>query len=159
MSPDELVTLQKAAKTTLDSLILSSDSKGMVGRPKEPCDLADEQLIYILNEYSEGASDVEIRAYIWQQRGRFSQDLWERWIKEEEKFSLTIKKGRELSEAWWSKEGRKNLHSQTFSPTLWYMNMKNRFGWADSTKNEYTGKDGGAIQENLTVRYVDGKDV
>ena len=130
----------------------------MAGRPKEPCELTDGQLLYILDEYNEGASDVEIRAYIWTERGRFSQDLWERWIEEEEIFSLTIKKGRELSQAWWERQGRKNLKDKDFSPTLWYMNMKNRFDWADSTKNEHTGKDGAPIENSLIVRYVDGKD-
>lgn len=129
-----------------------------IGRPKEPCSLADEQLMYILGEYSDGASDEEIKAYIWEQRGSFSNDLWDRWLIEEPIFSETIKKGRALSRRWWERNGRQHLHSDTFNPTLWYMNMKNRFAWADSTKNEHTGKDGAPIANSLTVRYVDSKD-
>ena len=130
----------------------------ITGRPKAPCSLVDEQFMFILAEYSEGASDEEIKPYIWEQRGSFSNDLWDRWLLEEPIFSETIKKGRALSRRWWEKNGRQHLHSNTFSSTLWYMNMKNRFAWADSTKNEHTGKDGGSMDHSLTVRYVDGKD-
>lgn len=94
-------------------------------------DFPDNWYDIILNEYSEGASDVEIKALIWSWRKSFSNDLWDRWILEEVEFSETIKIGKLLSEAWWKKSGRKNLDNKDFSYTGWYMNMKNRFNWAD----------------------------
>ncbi len=90
----------------------------------------------ILSEYKNGASDVEIKAIIINWRGKFSNGLFDRWIDEEVEFSQTIKTGRILSEAWFQKHGRKNLTNKDFSYTGWYMQMKNRFGWADNTNNK-----------------------
>jgi len=90
----------------------------------------------ILTEYENGASDVEIKAIIIKWRGKFSNGLFNRWIDEEVEFSQTIKTGRILSEAWFQKHGRKNLTNKDFSYTGWYMQMKNRFGWADNTNNK-----------------------
>ncbi|MCK4786854.1 MAG: hypothetical protein KAV87_24050 [Desulfobacteraceae bacterium] len=96
----------------------------------------------IISMYSSGASDVEIRALILiknEGNVKASYNLWERWLEEEEEFCETIKKGRMLSHAWWEQNGRENLKESKFNPTLWYMNMKNRFGWKD--KQELTGAD------------------
>lgn len=102
-----------------------------MARPKEPVELPDGWYNTILDLYKVGASDVEIKAWIYEVRGSFSNDLWERWVKEDAEFSETIKVGKMLSEAWWSKSGRVNLSNKEFSFTGWYMNMKNRFGWTD----------------------------
>lgn len=107
-----------------------------MARPKKTIDiLPDNWEQDITDLYNEGASDVEIRAYLAKSCKTFSQDLWERFIEEEPKFSLTIKKGKLFSNAWWEKQGRTNLKDKTFNPTLWYMNMKNRFGWRDTEKD------------------------
>jgi hypothetical protein len=106
------------------------------GRPNETTqELPKGWNVEILELYSQGASDVEIKALIYSWRGSFSNGLWNRWIKEDDQFSKTIKDGHILSECWWAKKGRTNLENKEFSYTGWYMNMKNRFGWADKTEN------------------------
>lgn len=109
------------------------------GRPLSNLDLPDTWGNDVLGLYCEGASDVEIKALIYNVRGSFSNDLWDRWLKDEQEFSETIKTGRMLSEAWWHRKGRKNLENKEFNFTGWYMQMKNRFGWADNQKVETTG--------------------
>jgi hypothetical protein len=101
------------------------------GRPKEPIDLPEGWQNKIIFMYGKGASDVEVKGWIYSVRGSFSNDLWDRWIEEEPEFSETIKGGKIYSEAWWARQGRINLKNKEFSFTGWYMNMKNRFGWAD----------------------------
>lgn len=109
------------------------------GRPKSPFDLSEGWQTTVLEMYKEGASDVEVKALIYELRGSFSNDLWDRWLEEEEQFSETIKVGKMLSAAWWQSAGRKNLKSGDFNYTGWYMNMKNRFGWKDKTETEHSG--------------------
>lgn len=93
----------------------------------------------ILYEYKKGASDVEIKAMISGWRGKFSNNLWERWMKDEDEFKELIKMGKLFSHAWWLKNGRTNLKDKDFNYTGWYMNMKNRFGWKD--KHDHTSDD------------------
>lgn len=121
-------------------------------RPKDPFIPWDGWKEDILGLYAEGASDVEIRGLVAEKMEgncACSWDLWERWLKEEVEFSGTIKRGRALCEIWWQKKGRTCLHDGTFSSTLWYMNMKNRFGWRD--KQELTGQDGKDLVPVLNV--------
>lgn len=128
---------------------------GEVGRPKEALVLWDGWYTEIIELYRIGASDVEIKALIYEKRGSFSNDLWIRWLKDEEQFSETIKVGKMLSEAAWTKQGRENLKIKDFNYVGWYMNMKNRFGWADNTKTELTGKDGVPLQPIQIIQLPD----
>lgn len=126
------------------------------GRPKDNLtSLPKDWYNDVLALYKVGASDVEIKALIYEWKGSFSNDLWDRWMKEETEFSETIKTGRLISEAWWAKEGRTNLAFKDFSYTGWYMNMKNRFGWRD--KQDVT-TDGAKIEASPTVNLSVNKD-
>jgi len=120
------------------------------GRPKVDFDLPEGWQDEVLDLYSEGASDVEIKALIWKWRKSFSNNLWDRWMEEEEQFWETIKMGRQLSKAWWERNGRTNLMTKEFSYTGWYMNMKNRFGWVDKQEVKNEGGLNINIQETKT---------
>lgn len=115
------------------------------GRPLAEFDLPQGWQVEILDLYQEGASDAEIKALIYRTRGSFSNDLWERWMKDEEQFSEAIKMGKMLSESWWAENGRTNLKNKDFNYTGWYMNMKNRFGWKDRNETAITGAEGGPV--------------
>jgi hypothetical protein len=124
------------------------------GRPKKNIDILPEGWKEsIIELYSKGASDVEVKALIYQWLGSFSNDLWDRWIKEEPIFSETIKKGKALSAAWWERSGRKNLDNKDFSYTGWYMNMKNRFKWSD--RHEVSHDVHGSLNKILQGAFFD----
>jgi len=93
----------------------------------------------VLTMYAEGAGDVEVMKKIIEWTGSFSRDLWDRWIKDEERFGRVIAMGNILSNAWWERNGRINIENKAFNSGLWYMNMKNRFGWADTQNIEHKG--------------------
>lgn len=106
------------------------------GRPQKTLkDLPKNWKTTVLALMSNGASQAEVKAKL-----SLSNDLFSRLIKDEIEFSETIKKGMLLREAWWEKKGRENLENKNFSPVLWYMNMKNRFGWKDKQEVEHSGK-------------------
>lgn len=108
-------------------------------RPKTEFNLPEGWQQTIIDLYSEGASDIEIKRLLHEWRGHFSTDLWNRWLEEVEEFANVIKTGRVISEGWWVKEGRTNLQNKVFNYVGWYMNMKNRFGWKDKTETELSG--------------------
>lgn len=53
------------------------------------------------------------------------------WQKVHPEFSAAMKKGRKFAEGRWMKDGRVNIHNKEFNTALWYINMKNRYGWTD----------------------------
>lgn len=101
-----------------------------VGRPteykSEYCKIAQDLI-------DEGASMAEVAYEL-----RVARATLYRWADAHEEFRDTIKDSKEFSEGWWMKQGRLNLQNKDFSSTLWYMNMKNRFGWADKQENSVT---------------------
>lgn len=102
----------------------------------------DERMISL---FREGASIKEVRAAL-----DISQVVWDRFMEEEPRFREIAVHGKDLAEAWWESEGRKNLQNTRFSAVLWYMNMKNRFGWTDKQSVDYTSQ-GKAITPNILI--------
>lgn len=100
-----------------------------VGRPSKYDPKFCEVVITLMRE---GASIVEIAYEL-----EVCRDTIYEWIEKHEDFSDAIKKGRDFSEGWWCKQGRRNIHNKEFNSTLWYMNMKNRFSWKDKQETEH----------------------
>ena len=105
----------------------------MVREMGRPTKYKPEMCETVIELMKEGASQQEVLAVL-----DISNDTFYRWKKENEEFSETIKRGIQLSQAWWERKGRISLDDRQFNSTLWYMNMKNRFKWADKqeVKNE-----------------------
>ena len=125
---------------------------GSKGRPEIGIkDLPDNWEESIIRLSSEGASIVELAVELDICRNTFYA-LTER----DEHFMNTVKKCKQLCEAWWKRKGRTELDNKDFSYTGWYMNMKNRFNWADKqeikeeskveTTIDYSKLDGGTIK-------------
>lgn len=135
------------------------------GRPKiQLSDLAEGWQAKVLALYEQGGSDLEVRASCFRTEKDpyyvMSDDLFYRLLEEEEEFSRTIKNGRGLAQLWWEANGRTNLKDKEFNPTLWYMNMKNRYGWADKkeVKQEIANKEGDTFKVE-DVNGLDAKEV
>lgn len=72
-----------------------AEGKHPGGRPAEDLtSLPELWYTEVLKLYADGASDVEVKALIYSWRGSFSNDLWDRWLKDEQEFSECIAKGR-----------------------------------------------------------------
>jgi hypothetical protein len=122
--------------------------KNITGRPSKFGDVwTEENQKKTLELYSEGAGDIEIIALL-----GIARDTFYNWLKDKEKlvFSDTIKRGKVLSQVWWERNGRMNLHSKDFNNNLWARNMTCRFKEDWSEKQE---------EKNTIINIVDkGKD-
>lgn len=113
-----------------------SETVNKGGRPKvQLTDLREGWKEGIIALSEEGASLVELACYL-----QISRDLMYRLIADEVEFSDTIKICKQKCESWWQRQGRVNLGNKEFQSTLWYMNMKNRFKWADKQEVEHSGE-------------------
>lgn len=97
-------------------------------------------------EYSEGASDTEVRAKL-----RITESLWQSLYNDPQTsaFREIVDVGRMLAKGWWMRKGRKALHDKSFNQALWYMNMKNRYSWSEKT--ETTNK----LSEDMSADELD----
>ena len=114
----------------------------MTGRPKKTLDDLPENWQAILQEAGEsGASKLECRHKL-----GISQDLWERFVREEPEFSVAVKRAEEACQVWWESLGRNMAMGgiDKGNATTWIFNMKNRFNWRDKQeidqKTEHSGQ-------------------
>ncbi len=109
-----------------------------IGRPTK---YNKEMLPKILELMRKGASQVEVAAML-----EINADTLFQWKKDIPEFSDTMRQGIRLSQAWWERQGREGVWNKYLGDNLngavWYMNMKNRFGWCDKQeiKQETTHK-------------------
>ena len=123
-------------------------TKKPTGRPSKFGEIwTEDNQNKALELYSEGAGDIEIVALLGIHRDTFYE-----WFKDKEKpsFSDTIRHGKVLSQVWWERNGRMNLHTKDFNNNLWARNMTCRF------KNDWSEKQ---EEKNTIINIVDkGKD-
>jgi len=106
----------------------------MVRKMGRPTKYKPEMCETVIELMKEGASQQEVLAAL-----DISNDTFYRWKSENQEFSETIKRGIQLSQAWWERKGRISLDDRQFNSSLWYMNMKNRFKWADKQEVKNDG--------------------
>lgn len=107
-----------------------SQSLSKAGRPSKYQPEYAEKIIELMRD---GCS-IKEAAYSW---GIARSTIYE-WAKKNPEFAEAVELGVEFSEGYWEQHGRKNLYNKDFNSTLWYMNMKNRFGWKDKVDASHT---------------------
>jgi hypothetical protein len=115
----------------------------------------------VLENYAKGASDEEV-AYELKITMRKFNDLYAT----NNAFMEAVDTGRGWAKAFWLKIGRESLNDRTFNGTVWYNNMKNRWGWADKSEvsdKTQSAQDADQLRKNVTdllkkVKGVSGGD-
>lgn len=96
----------------------------------------DTYILYLMGDKGRGRVSIQ-KTY------DISNALWDRLFREpaeggEVEFQECIKKGEVWRQAWFEEKGQDNLDNKEFQHGLWYMQMKNLFGWKD--KSDITAK-------------------
>lgn len=65
--------------------------------------------------------------------------------------------GETLNQAWWERMARHNLEKGSINTALWFINMRNRFGWSNnpSIRSDTEEDVGYATIVDLSVRKTD----
>lgn len=119
-----------------------------------PTDYNSEYCKSVSEWLREGYSIVEIAYEL-----NVHRDTIYQWMKVHSEFSDIIKKGKDHSEAWWTLQGKNNIHNKEFNSTLWYMNMKNRHGWKDKSETTHDVTVREEVKDIQEIRKLYKKDV
>lgn len=98
-------------------------------------------------------SVVEMAASIGVSRNALERN----WTEANPEFMTALEEARDLSQAWWERQGRENLTTGGFQSSLYSRSMAARFprDWREVKGTELTGKDGGPVEATVTeVRRV-----
>lgn len=124
------------------------------GRPTdykpEYCDLVKEL-------GAQGYSVVEMAAEIGVARGTLETN----WPSANPEFLEAFTQARQLSQAWWERQGRENVivapGKGTFNASMWSRSMAARFpeDWRENKGVELTGKNGGPVQSETVNMTAD----
>ena len=121
-----------------------------------PTDYKPEYCEKVIEMGKEGCSVVEMCAELEQARNTVEKE----WPSKHPEFLQALEKARAYSQAWWEKQGRRGVWEEQGAPKinagLYAKSMAARFphDWRDNSKLELTGKDGGAMENQITVKFV-----
>lgn len=73
-------------------------------------------------------------------------DTGQEWAKKHDDFSVSKKRGEQLSRLWWERAGMKGMYwGKDFNATVWVFAMKNRHNWKDNKDLNLGGQPGNPI--------------
>lgn len=114
-----------------------------MSKPKHPggrpTDYRPEYCEQLINHMEAGGSIKSLSAKL-----GVSFDAMYKWFDKYPEFNEAKKVGESLSYAWFEEQSHRGMwiptaHGEVLNTTLWYMNMKNRFGWRDKHEVEQSG--------------------
>lgn len=117
----------------------------LMGRPSKYKPEIAEQIIAMMKE---GMSIEEVCLEL-----NIAKQTFYNWCDKHVELLDAKKEGVDFAQGWWMKQGRIALRDKDFNATLFYMNMKNRFGWRDRQEIDHSGN----VQVNVTVDNTEAK--
>jgi len=78
-----------------------------------------------------------------------------RWKEEHEEFRTALTLALQKSQQWWEEKAQAGLGDRNFNAALWMKVVASRFREDYADRKEITGKDGGPIQQSVTLRTLD----
>jgi hypothetical protein len=114
---------------------------------KKFSDLPADWKDIILNLMIEGSHVTNVLKNLGISRG-----LHNRYYEENEDYRDTIDKGKLLSEAWWTEQGRSNIANKNFNNTIFIFMMKAVFRWKDTYPSTKEGDTLAGDDEKAALR-------
>lgn len=121
-----------------------------------PTDYKPEYCALVKELGAQGYSVVEMAAEIGVARGTLEAN----WPSANPAFLEAFTQARQLSQAWWERQGRENVivapGKGTFNASMWSRSMAARFpeDWRENKGVELTGKNGGPMEVKTIERVI-----